>query len=488
MTESPNLHIAYYQKSHKKIIQERLPLIFSQSSLVKPFATDEDTVGTAANAPSPETAQAQPNTTAHSPQIQKNTKANWANYLSTLFTTTSSWWFRLLLTFLMGVLLSLTPCIYPMIPITVAILQSHGKRSMWYNFLFALAYTMGIATTFATLGLVAACTGTIFGSILNNPIVILTIVGFFIYLAGSMLGFYEMYLPRWMQNSSGSKQNGSALSAFLFGAVSGTIASPCLTPGLLFLLTYVCQLQNMLLGFVLLFIFGIGTSMPLLIIGTFSNALQFLPNAGMWMVEIKKMFGFILLGMSIYFLKGILPTYILYFLAAVLIATAGIFYLYEASRYFNKNNKLKKFFGILLIVAAIPMIGKSYLTYAEQQNCTNLSIWLEDYETAKATAQQQHKKLLVFISGPFCSICKLIESKFFTNSSVLNAMNNIIPVKIKDTQNIDANAAHLLTDFSILGVPTILLLDPQDESEIKRWDSRLYDKTIEEFVAELKTI
>lgn len=474
-----NLHVSYYQKSHKKIVQERLPLVFSTKTIPTQAITEQSPT-------IEEQKPAAPNTSAtQAPKVQQTAKSSWASYLSLLFTTTSSWWFRLLLAFVMGVLLSLTPCIYPMIPITVAILQSHGKRSMWYNFLFALAYTMGIATTFATLGLVAAYTGSIFGTILNNPLVIVTIVAFFVYLAGSMLGLYEMYLPRWMQNSSGSKQGGSALSAFLFGAVSGTIASPCLTPGLLFLLTYVCQLQSLVLGFVLLFVFGIGTSMPLLIIGTFSNAIQFLPNAGMWMVEVKKLFGFILLGMSIYFLKGILPLYVLYLLTALLIAAAGVFYLYEATRYVNKNNRLKKFFGMLLIIAAVPLIGKSYLVRAEQQNPTESSIWLEHYGNAKATAIQQNKKLLVFISGPFCSICKLIETKFFQNNTVITAMDQIIPIKIKDTQNMDESSAHLLSAFTIKGVPTILLLNPTDETEIKRWGSELYDKTPEEFIAEL---
>lgn len=164
--------------------------------------------------------------------------ASWASYISTLVQTTESTSLRLILVAALGMLLSLTPCIYPMIPITVGILQSQGSRSIARNFCLALSYTMGIASTFALLGLLAAYTGLLFGSFMTKPLVIIPLVALLVYLAGSMMGFYEMYTPRLLQNGS-SSGGGSLVSAFLFGAASGTVASPCLSPGLILLLTIV---------------------------------------------------------------------------------------------------------------------------------------------------------------------------------------------------------------------------------------------------------
>ena len=122
--------------------------------------------------------------------------------------------------------MSLTPCIYPMIPITVGILQAQGSKSFGSNLLLASAYTLGIATTFAALGVTAAYTGAMFGaSIMSNPFFILMIVAVLTYLGFSMLGFYDMYTPKFMRNA-GAGKGGSLTSAFLFGAASGTVASP----------------------------------------------------------------------------------------------------------------------------------------------------------------------------------------------------------------------------------------------------------------------
>jgi thiol:disulfide interchange protein DsbD len=468
-----HLHISYYQNSHKKITQEYLPLALGVQEIETPHSINSEPT------PLPQEPSAPASST------RTSSKSTITTYLSELFTTTSSWWLRLLLSFVIGLLLSLTPCIYPMIPITVGILQAQGKKSMWYNFLLALCYTMGIATTFASLGLAAAVTGSLFGSILNNPIIILTIVAFFVYLAGTMLGLYDMYMPRFLQSGGSASQGGSPLSAFIFGAVSGTIASPCLTPGLLFLLTYVAQIQSLVMGFLLLFVFGIGTSVPLLIVGTFSNAIHFLPNAGMWMIEVKRLFGFILLGMSIYFLQGLLPTYILWFLLALLIAVAGTYYIYEATHSLTVNTSRKRFFGIALVMGSFLITAKSYIAFGEQYYTTQSSIWLDDYQIARDTACQQDKQIVLFLSGPYCSICKMIEKKFFTNKTVINALSNRVLVKIKDTEQAGQPIQDIIKRYNIRGVPTLLVLNAKNEEVVQQWGSELYDQSIDEFVDQL---
>jgi len=255
---------------------------------------------------------------------------SWSDYVTALVSHTDSLLLRILLVLFLGILMSLTPCIYPMIPITMGILQSQGSRSIMRNFFLALAYTIGIATTFSLLGLIAVFTGQLFGSFLTHPLVIIPVVGLLGYLGFSMLGFYDMYTPKFLQLNHSNTKNGSLLSAFLFGAASGTVASPCLSPGLVLLLSIVATLGDKLLGFILLFSFGIGLSLPLLLIGTFSSSLALLPHAGTWMVEAKKLFGFMLLGMCFYFLKNIMSWSTLMWSISFFTIATGLFYLYHA--------------------------------------------------------------------------------------------------------------------------------------------------------------
>ena len=228
----------------------------------------------------------------------------------------------LLLAFLIGIVTSFTPCIYPMIPITMGILQSQASTSLWRNFLLSTTYVTGIATVYATLGYFAATTTLILGQWLANPIFIGFLVLLFLYLAFSMFGFYEIYMPGFMQQrGTGIKVKGSFFYTFLFGAISGTAASPCLTPALALLLGFVAKRGNPLIGFATLFSFAFGMGLLLIVVGTFSTSLTALPRAGAWMDEIKKFFGFLLIGVSVYFVQPFIePTVatILYALLAII--------------------------------------------------------------------------------------------------------------------------------------------------------------------------
>jgi thiol:disulfide interchange protein DsbD len=225
--------------------------------------------------------------------------------LSQSLTGNQSTWYIVALSFLAGVLVSFTPCIYPMIPITAGILQSQGPRSWWYSFFSSLAYVCGIALIYATLGYVSAMTGIIFGSWFAQPWFVLLVIAFFMYLAFSMFGFYELYIPSFALIKDGGAQQRSLFNCFILGIVSGTVTSPCLTPALGLLLGIAAK-QPPLIGFLMLFSFALGLGVLLLIVGTFSSSLTLLPRAGEWMDQIKKAFGFIILAMCGYFAQGMI--------------------------------------------------------------------------------------------------------------------------------------------------------------------------------------
>jgi len=471
--EQVNLHFSYYAKSQKKVVEEVIPLVLShnQQSQTPTSINQQLAVNTQKVVQTTPIEKPQP------------TSQSWSDYISTLVQTTESLWVQLLLVLLLGLLMSLTPCIYPMIPITIGILQSQGSKSVGYNFLLALAYSFGIATTFALLGLAAAFSGQIFGAILAKPAFVIVVVLVLAYLALSMFGLYDMYIPRFMQQNSTSSKKGSLFSAFAFGAASGSIASPCLSPGLVLLLSIVTALGSKFLGFLLLFTFGVGLSIPLLIIGTFSGSLNVLPQAGMWMVEIKKLFGFILFGMCFYFLNNILPWHtILGMMSAFTLLSGGSYLQSAANTSSSAWRTAKNIFGIGLIASTVFLTAQSYKAFHISKSEPKDSVWQTEYHKALHIAQKENKKLLIDIGAPYCSMCKAIDASMFQDETVINTLKNCVAVKIDGS---DSNNSDLIKQYNVIGFPTILLVDAHNESILKQWGSQLYDTPCADFIKEL---
>jgi len=467
-----HLYVTYYLKSHHKITQKDFPLTFPSNAPPTDAMIQE-------TPPSP--------TISPAPITQKTTPPSWSTTLSNVLKTTESWWVRFLLALLLGFLLSLTPCIYPMIPITVGILQSQGSKSVWRNLFLSLTYTLGIATTFALLGTIAAFSGSMFGSFMNNPWVVGCIVLLILYLAGSMIGWYELYIPSWLQPTNNTVKGSSLLSIFMFGVASGTVASPCLSPGLLLLLTLVTTLNNILLGFGLLFVFGIGLGIPLLIIGTFSGSLNVLPQAGQWMVDVKQFFGFIMLATCFYFLQAIVPWHILTALFFIFVLLVGIFYLYQAQQASHKTYLFKNLIGIILVALSVYLFFYAYKTMSIYLNpCETNEIWLEDYEQACDIACKEKKMLLLDVSAPFCNMCAAIDKKVLSCPTVTEKLQHkVVPIRIRDIEATEGTR-ELQKKYTVRGAPTILLINPETKEEIKRWGSELYDTDVEEFAKELE--
>ncbi len=383
--------------------------------------------------------------------------------------------------------MSLTPCIYPMIPITVGILQTSSGSSLFKNFLLAFSYTLGIAFTFAILGLLAAFGSTQFGMLMGNPIFVTFLVVFLGYLAGTMLGIYEMYIPRFLQPKNHSVQGGSYLSAFIFGAISGSVASPCLSPGLLLLLSIVATVGNTLLGFVWLFVFGLGLGLPLLIIGTFSSSLQLMPQAGLWMVEIKKLFGLMLLSMCFYYLNNILPWHITLWIGASVTALCGIWYFVSIEQFDSAAIKRYKTVTATLLIATSFFVAfnayKVHTTKAEHEEIS--TSWMSSYDQARELALKDNKKMLLDFTATWCSACKTLEKKVLNAPALQDMLSSLVLVKVDCTNPTAECCAYVQKKYSVLGYPTILLIDPKTETVINRWGADLMDLSLEEVIKQL---
>jgi thioredoxin:protein disulfide reductase len=219
-------------------------------------------------------------------------------------------WYVFILAFLSGILVSFTPCIYPMIPITMGILQQYSQQSLLHNITAASIYVLGISLVYAALGYFSAITGNIFGSWLENPIFIGIIILLFLYLALSMFGFYNIKLPTFKTQNTSFNLKNSLLKVFLFGLLSGTISSPCLTPPLAALLAVVSKIGNPFAGFFILFSFALGMGIILIFIGTVSGGLSALPRGGEWLIKTKKIIGFTILFACVFFLEPLIGAYL----------------------------------------------------------------------------------------------------------------------------------------------------------------------------------
>lgn len=200
--------------------------------------------------------------------------------------------------YLGGVLVSMTPCIYPMLPITIGVISgSNAGGSKARGFLLSLCYVTGLAVTYAALGLFAAATGRFFGVVNTSPITLI-ITGTIVLLFGlSMLGVFQ--LPNICTNIS-TKIKGIP-GVFILGLTSGLIAGPCAAPVLGGLLTYIASTGNLFLGAILLFTFAFGMGTILLAAGTFSGIMASIPKSGEWMKKIQQIMGLLMIGVACYF-------------------------------------------------------------------------------------------------------------------------------------------------------------------------------------------
>ena len=209
--------------------------------------------------------------------------------------------------FIAGVLTSLTPCIYPMIPITAAIVGGSSvgdaPRPRARTVALTLSYVIGLATAYASLGLFAGLSGTIFGSVSTNPWLYFAMANLLVLAALAMLDVIPVRLPTALLTRAATAGEGGKISgALIMGAVSGLVAAPCSAPVMAAVLTWVTATKSGVLGFIYLFVFSLGMCTLLVIVGLFSGSLARLPRAGMWMIWVKRLFALIMLGVAEYYL------------------------------------------------------------------------------------------------------------------------------------------------------------------------------------------
>ncbi|MCK4775549.1 MAG: sulfite exporter TauE/SafE family protein, partial [Candidatus Krumholzibacteria bacterium] len=228
-----------------------------------------------------------------------------------------------LIVFLGGLALNLTPCVYPIIPITVSYFGGQASGSKGNTLILALLYLVGMAAMYSTLGVIAALTGSILGSALQNPLVTAVVAGVMVLLALSMFGLYEIRIPARLSSVAGTAKKGYA-GAFLMGLTVGIVAAPCIGPFVLGLLTFVGEKGDPMMGFAIFLTLSLGLGLPYVFLAVASGSISKLPRSGEWMEWVRKLFGVLLLAMAVYFLDPVLPETAYYILFGGLLAVGGV--------------------------------------------------------------------------------------------------------------------------------------------------------------------
>ena len=206
-----------------------------------------------------------------------------------------------------GLALNLTPCVYPLIPITVSYFGGRSGQGRGKLAVHGLLYLGGLSVTNSVLGLVAALTGSLMGAALQNPIVLVVVAGVLVFFATSLFGFWELQLPQSL-TSAASKSYAGYFGTLFMGLTLGVVAAPCLGPFVLGLLTWVASMGSPWLGFLIFFTLSLGLGVPLFFLAMFSGSLEKLPGSGEWMLWVRKLMGWVLVGMAAYFVKPLLPS------------------------------------------------------------------------------------------------------------------------------------------------------------------------------------
>jgi len=366
----------------------------------------------------------------------------------------------LVFVFLSGLLLNTTPCVYPIIPITIGFFVNQGstgegKPNLRRTFSMAAMYVLGMAITYSVLGVIASLSKGLFGAALQNPIVLIALAAVMIALALSMFGVYEFKLPESLNRfaNSSTQSTSGIFGALVMGLTMGIVAAPCIGPFVLALLVFVGEKGDPVYGFFMFFVLALGLGLPYLVLGTFSGAIKALPRSGLWMVTVRKVFGLVLVGMALYFLMPLMGERTTWVFIVFFALSAIYLILWEAGR-----TKPKQFAWVLRVVGVAAAAVAVMMALPKKIEAE--IAWQPYTEQALAQARKDGRGVIIDTFADWCIPCKELDKLTFTDHTVRSEAERFVTLKL-DLTSSDPNseAGRARTRFGIRGVPTVLFLD-----------------------------
>jgi thiol:disulfide interchange protein DsbD len=361
----------------------------------------------------------------------------------------------LIIVFLGGLALNLTPCVYPLIPITIGYFGGQSEGNTKKLMMMGVLFVLGLAVTYSIIGVITSLTGAVFGALLQNPIVIVFVALIIITLSLSMFGVYEFKLPDKIVAKAGGAKGGY-YGAFFMGLTMGIVAAPCIGPFVLGLVTYVASKQDALFGFIMFFVLAIGLGTPYLFLAIFSGKIKNLPRAGEWMQGVEHIFGLILVGMAIYFLLPLFPSEVSGYILPVYMILAGIYILFFEKKAANVRvfKVFRTAFSVILISVAVYNLIPSKAAGVDWQ----------PYSEA-ALANLNSRGVIIDFYADWCIPCKELDAFTFSDPKVIKLSGEFDTYKADLTKSLAPEVASLREKFNVIGVPTVLILDSKGEEK-----------------------
>ncbi|MCH7773053.1 MAG: thioredoxin fold domain-containing protein [Bacteroidetes bacterium] len=363
----------------------------------------------------------------------------------------------LIFVFIGGLALNLTPCVYPLIPITIGFFGGQSEGSTKRLVMMGILFVLGLAVTYSVIGVVTSLTGALFGALLQSPIVIISVALILIALSLSMFGVYEFKFPDKLVAKAGSAKGGM-YGAFFMGLTLGIVAAPCIGPFVLGLVTYVASKQDPFFGFIMFFVLALGLGTPYLFLAIFSGKIKNLPRAGEWMQGVEHIFGLILVGMAIYFLLPLFPDEAAGYILPIYMILAGVFVLF-----FEKKAKSVKGFQIFKTIFSVLII--SIAVYALIPSDTKSVAWQPYSE--ESVAEISNRGVIIDFYADWCIPCKELDALTFSDPEVIKVSEEFETYKADLTESLSPEVEHLREKYKIVGVPTVLILNSKGE-EVER--------------------
>jgi thiol:disulfide interchange protein DsbD len=357
--------------------------------------------------------------------------------------------------FILGLLMNLTPCVYPLIAVTVALFGGQGDGSRARVVGLAAVYVLGIAVTFSALGVASALSGSAFGMALQQPVVLVLIAAVLLALAASSFGLYRFRIP--VALGQWAARPGTGVGGALFmGLTMGLVAAPCVGPVLAGLFLIVAARQQILFGFSLFFVLSIGLGAPYILLAALASAARKLPRSGGWLTWVEKLLGFVLMGLALFYLEPILPAGTRNVARMALLVVGGVYlgFLHSFAGESLRFVRLKRVVGVAALGVALWSVA------AVQPR--SLVSWQPFTPEALAAARSTGTPAVIDFSADWCIPCREMDASTFNDPAVVEASRTFAMLRA-DVTLMDTETDEIMRGHNVLGVPTYLFFSANGE-------------------------
>jgi thiol:disulfide interchange protein DsbD len=383
------------------------------------------------------------------------------NFDTTVFIDRYGYILAFVAMYILGLGLTLTPCVYPIIPITIGFFGAQSGGRWTGQLLSATVFGAGIAVSYATVGTVAALSGSLMGAVLQNVWVLVALAALCFVMGLNAFGVFELRLPSWLMSLAGGRSRSGVVGAGIMGLTMGIASAPCLAAFIISLLAFVGQRGDPVLGFSMFLTLGLGLATPFVILGTFSGMVHKVPRSGEWLVFAKKVMGSLLFAAALYFLHTVIPDRVFSSIVLVSLVAAGLYF-----GFFERTRVTSLIFRVIRLFLAAVFLGIAFwwgMPAGETSSGPQVN-WQPYSEATLRQAVEAGQPAIIDFYADWCIPCKELDKYSFSDGRVVELSRGLAMLKADITHGDSPETKKIIERFGIRGVPTIIFIGP-DGSE-----------------------